>query len=67
MPDRIKMRYSVEIIFDDPETLYVTISDEVDGKPDSRKLITSYRAKSVADAMYDAEHELASLLGLDLL
>jgi len=67
MPDKTKMRYSVELTFDDPETLFIEIASEVNGKPETRKPITSYRSNSVDDAMFDAKFELASLIGLDYL
>lgn len=63
MPRPDKMRYTLEVTFDDFQTLYCTLSDEVDGQPDTRKMITSYRSGSVDDALYEARHELGSLLG----
>jgi hypothetical protein len=63
MPDPHKMRYTLELSFDDMQTLYCRLSDEVDGQPETRKLITSYRSGCVDDALYEARHELGTLLG----
>lgn len=60
-----KTDYLVKLEYDDEETLYVSIWDSPAGEPERARMVTSWRTRSVADAMYDAGHELKSLIGYE--